>query len=195
MIAGQGATAFVRHAASNPRRPGQRPGRILTLRNPGAKDLPVFTKSIIVDATVEAVFAFHEREDALQLLSPAFPPVRVVRKQGGIEPGSRVELRIGPVRWVALHTAFEKDRFFEDQQIEGPFALWIHRHEFEAVGDSTRLTDRIDFALPGGVWVNRLLGWAVRVGLGPMFRHRHQITRMFCERPSARSAPPPTINE
>ena len=131
---------------------------------------------------METVFGFHEREDALRLLSPAFPAVRVVRKQGGIETGSRVELRIGPLRWVALHTAFQKNRFFEDQQISGPFAKWIHRHEFEAVGGATLLTDRIEYRLPGGVWMNHLFGWAMQLGLQQMFRHRHRITKRYCEK-------------
>jgi ligand-binding SRPBCC domain-containing protein len=144
--------------------------------------MPAFLKSIVIEAPVENVFGFHEREDALRLLSPAFPPVRVMRKMGGTEPGSRVELRIGPFEWVALHSGYEKNRFFEDQQISGPFAEWIHRHEFEAVGTATRLTDRVDFQLPGGVWMNRLFGWAVQLGLHQMFRHRHQMTKFYCEK-------------
>jgi len=143
--------------------------------------MPVFSKSVIVKAPVETVFGFHEREDALRLLSPPFPPLRVIKKDGGLEPGSRVELKIGPVRWVALHSAFAKNHFFEDRQIAGPFAKWIHRHEFESLGDGTRLTDRVEYQLPGGVWINRLLGWIVNIGLLQMFRQRHQLTKRYCE--------------
>lgn len=102
--------------------------------------MPSFVKSILIAAPVATVFGFHEREDALPLLSPAFPPVRVIRMTGGIGTGSQVELQIGPFHWVALHSAFAKNRFFEDRQVSGPFAEWIHRHEFEAVGQATRLT-------------------------------------------------------
>ena len=144
--------------------------------------MPTFVRSVIIRAPVETVFGFHEREDALRLLSPSFPPVRVIRKTGGIEPGSRVELKIGPFRWTALHTVYVKNRVFADEQIQGPFAKWNHRHEFEAVGDATRLTDRIDYLLPGGVRVNRLFGWAVQLGLHQMFRHRHQMTKLHCEK-------------
>jgi ligand-binding SRPBCC domain-containing protein len=135
----------------------------------------------MIEAPVAAVFAFHESPGALQLLSPPFPKVRVIRKTGGIEPGGRVELRIGPFPWTALHTAFEKNRFFEDRQISGPFARWTHRHEFEPVGNATRLTDCVEFELPGGRLVNRLLGWAVKLALLPMFTHRHQVTKRICE--------------
>lgn len=143
--------------------------------------MPTFVASVLIQAPVEAVFAFHEREDALQLLSPPFPPLRVIRKTGGIEPGSQVELKIGPVRWVALHSAYEKNRMFEDRQLSGPFAKWVHRHEFEAAGDATRLTDRIEYQIPGGPWTEWVFGWAVRIGLRQMFRQRHRKTRQCCE--------------
>ena len=136
----------------------------------------------MIDAPVAEVFAFHERDDALALLSPAFPPVRVVKKTGGIEAGARVELRVaGLVRWVALHTEYAKDRLFVDEQIEGPFRAWTHRHEFEAVGTRTRLTDRVTYELPGGPLVNALAAWIVTPGLHQMFRHRHRVTRQHCE--------------
>ena len=131
------------------------------------------------------MFRFHEQENALALLTPAFPPVRVLSRTGGIAIGARVELRVGPFLWVALHTGYERDRWFEDRQIQGPFAQWIHRHEFEAVGVGTRLTDRITYELPGGSLVNRLFAWTVRVGLGSQFAHRHRVTKEVCETPGA----------
>lgn len=145
--------------------------------------MPAFVKSILIAAPVDRVFAFHERDDALTLLTPAFPPVRVVAKTGGIRTGARVELRVGIFRWVALHTAYQKNCLFIDEQIEGPFARWIHRHEFEAVGARTRLTDHVEYQLPGGASVNALFGWTVRLGLRNMFAHRHRVTRRYCENP------------
>lgn len=56
-----------------------------------------FTATVVIDAPVERVFAFHERDDALDLLLPKFPPSRVVRRVGGLQPGAIVELQIGPV--------------------------------------------------------------------------------------------------
>ncbi|MDZ4796567.1 MAG: SRPBCC family protein [Bryobacteraceae bacterium] len=140
--------------------------------------MPVFARSVLIDAPVHDVFRFHERPDALALLSPAFPPVRMTGRSGsGIEAGSRVELRVGPFRWVAQHTIYEKNRLFVDEQIRGPFAKWVHRHEFEAVGNQTRLTDRIEYELPGGWLVNALFGWTATLGLRNMFSHRHRVTR------------------
>ena len=143
--------------------------------------MPTFVRSSIINAPVETVFAFHEREDALLLLTPQFPPVRVVSRSGGIAKGARVELRVAGMRWVAVHTAYQRNRLFVDEQVAGPFARWIHRHEFEDLQGKTRLTDRVEYLLPGGHYVNSLFGWAIKPGLMQMFRHRHTVTRKFCE--------------
>ncbi len=123
-----------------------------------------------------------ERDDALPRLSPPFPPVRVVSREGGIRTGARVDLRIGPIRWLAAHTVYDPPRLFVDEQVEGPFATWVHRHEFEAVdATTTRLTDRVTFTLPGGPVVNALFGNLAALSLVPMFRHRHAATKAACE--------------
>jgi len=151
--------------------------------------VPTFVKSSLINAPVSEVFAFHEREDALPLLSPAFPPMRIVSRSGGIRAGATVVLKIGPITWIARHTAFEQDRLFVDEQVSGPFAIWVHRHEFADEGGQCRLTDRLTFALPGGPVVNAFFGWAVAIGLRQMFSHRHAVTRAQCERhhPHARA--------
>ncbi len=150
--------------------------------------MPDFVISVLIDAPVSEVFHFHERADALALLTPAFPKVRMISRTGGIEAGARVELRVGVFRWVALHTAYEKDRLFVDEQIHGPFETWVHRHEFEALGAKTRLTDRVAYELPGGSLVNMLFGWIVNLGLGNMFAHRHRVTKEVCEKHSTSEA-------
>jgi ligand-binding SRPBCC domain-containing protein len=143
--------------------------------------MPNFVQSVIIEAPVVEVFRFHERPDALALLTPSFPPVRVIQRTGGIESGARVELRVGVFRWIAVHTAFVRNQYFQDEQVEGPFAKWVHRHEFEPVAAYTKLTDRIDYELPGGALVNRLFSWAVSLGLSNMFAHRHRVTKRVCE--------------
>ena len=106
----------------------------------------------------------------------------MVSATGGIRQGARVELRVGGLRWVAIHTVYEKDRLFVDEQAEGPFARWVHHHQFESMGSRTKLTDSVEYLLPGGAVVNTVLGWTVRAGLRQMFAHRHKVTRRWCER-------------
>lgn len=137
-----------------------------------------FEYSSLIDAPVGVVFAFHERADALEILSPPFPPVRVVSRTGGIRPGDELTLEIGVgpvrVRWVARHVEFVQDELFVDEQVSGPFTSWVHRHQFKAAGDKTLLTDHVTFSLPGGRLVERIVRWRLRA----MFTYRHAATRL-----------------
>jgi ligand-binding SRPBCC domain-containing protein len=144
-----------------------------------------FEYSSHIAAPVEEVFAFHERPDALELLSPP-GSAEIVSRSGGLEVGAIVELRVafGPLklRWLAHHIAYEKNRLFIDEQREGPFAAWVHAHLFQAEEAGTRLTDSIEYALPGGSMIERAAGWFVRRKLRQMFEYRHLVTRRMCER-------------
>lgn len=151
-----------------------------------------FEYSSIIAAPVETVFAFHERPDAFELLTPPWEQVVTISRQGGILVGALVDLRVkvGPfwVQWIAHHIAYERNRLFIDEQRKGPFAAWVHAHQFADENGITRLTDAIEFALPGGVTVEKLAGWAVKRKLGKMFAYRHAATRRMCE--SGNNLPP-----
>ena len=138
-----------------------------------------------IAAPVEKVFAFHERDDIFSYLVPPWQKVQMVSRVGCLEVGARLVFRVFvgpiPITWVAVHTEFVRNRLFVDVQERGPFAYWKHRHEFSPDGDGMVLADRIEFRLKGGVVVDFLLGWVVRLQLRLMFRHRHLVTKRSCE--------------
>ena len=144
-----------------------------------------FQHSSLIDAPVEVVWNFHERPDILQLLTPPWQPVEVVRREGGLEVGAISEfcLFLGPLplKWLARHTEYEKNRLFTDEQIAGPFESWTHRHQFAQENGKTRLTDAIAFSMPGGEPLEFLGGWLVLAQLEAMFRYRHHVTKRECE--------------
>ena len=147
--------------------------------------MPRFHFASLLDAPVERVFAFHKSPGALERLLPPRPPARVVRRSGGLEPGSEVEieLRIGPFRqrWVGLHTEYRENEFFCDVQKRGPFRLWRHRHGFERVAaDRCRLVDEVEFSLPLAPLGDLLAAWLVKQQLGKMFSWRHARTAEAC---------------
>jgi len=94
-----------------------------------------------------------------------------------------VELRVGrpplDLPWVAEHRALDEGRGFRDVQVRGPFARWEHEHRFRSRsgGAGTLLEDRIEFELPGGPPVQRLLEGAVHRRLERGFRYRHRTVR------------------
>lgn len=63
------------------------------------------------------------------------------------------------VTWRARHfgvwftmtseiSQLERPFRFVDRQVTGPFAMFVHEHEFEQVGVGSRMTDRITLASP-----------------------------------------------
>lgn len=148
--------------------------------------MPVFEKRTRINAPPEVVFAFHERPDALTRLMPPWEQARVVERKGGLEKGARVVLEtyIGPIkqRMVAVHTAYEKGRMFQDTLIEGPFAKWVHTHTMEPDGNgATWLIDHIEYKLPLGPLGALFGGHFARNKIEKMFAFRHDITKKACE--------------
>ena len=142
-----------------------------------------FQFSSFINAPLAAVWAFHERPDAIQLLTPPETPLVVESRTGSLEVGSRIVFRVShlKIRWVAEHTEYAYQKLFADRQVEGPFRTRHHRHLFAAEGDGTRLTDEIEFSLPLSPLSDWLAGWAVKLQLKGMFRYRHAITKIECE--------------
>jgi ligand-binding SRPBCC domain-containing protein len=125
-----------------------------------------FRRTVEIAAPAAVVWAFHERPDALQLLTPAWMKVEVVTPPRSLEVGTRVELRmhVGPVpiKIVAVHVKYEAGRMFADRMTRGPFKSWLHHHIVEATATGARLIDDVEYELPGG-WLGRTVaGGAVR---------------------------------
>ena len=134
-----------------------------------------FQYSSVIDAPVETVFAFHERPDAIQVLTPWWLFPRFERLCGkGLEAGVEVIVTTaGFAKWHARHVAYEKNRLFVDEMVSGPMKSWRHEHHFQKQDGGTLLTDSIDFVPIGPAWL-------VKWGLGLLFRFRHAVTRKEC---------------
>ncbi|MGJ5820541.1 SRPBCC family protein [Paludibaculum fermentans] len=147
--------------------------------------MPEFVHTSLIQTSVERLFAFHEAPDALQRLMPPWPPAEVVSREGGLSVGARVELRmkLGPfrLRWVARHVEYVRNHLFADIQEQGPFRRWSHRHEFSQEGSAARLTDRVEFSLPGGRLADLIGAALARQQLRRLFTYRHAVTKQACE--------------
>lgn len=163
----------------------------------------LYSRSVTVPVSSHELFAWHERPGAFERLSPPWQRVEVVRSDGRITDGARVELRtwlppgvpVGvPVRWRIEHRDYVPGRQFRDVQLAGPFARWSHLHRVDpgpGVGQST-LTDSIDYALPFGA-LGRVGGALARSELERLFRYRHAVTVADLERHAAAALAPLTV--
>lgn len=145
-----------------------------------------FEKESLIRASADEVFDWHKTEDALEKLIPPNDPVTVGERDGSVKDGDTVTLVIGfgpfEMEWLARHQNYEEGRQFEDVQVHGPFAHWVHTHEVIPEDEgSCRLRDHVEYAVPFGFIGDLLAGWFVRRKLRSMFEYRHSVTKQELE--------------
>jgi ligand-binding SRPBCC domain-containing protein len=129
------------------------------------------------------VFAFHLDTRNAARIAP--PGQRVLSVEGAfpLELGSEVRLRVRQLplpaqTWVVRVVALEEPTLIVDDLVRGPFPLWRHEHRFAELPDGrTRLTDHVDYRLPGGALGRVADALVVRRILLATFRSRQARTR------------------
>jgi uncharacterized protein (TIGR01777 family) len=139
----------------------------------------VVERSTRLPCTPDQVWAWHVRPGALERLTPPWERVRVLQRPASLDNGSRVvlEVHLGPmpVRWVAVHRDVTPGRGFVDEQVEGPFAHWVHEHLFSPERDGCLVTDRITCTPPLGAVGGVMSGPFLRARLERTLRYRHAV--------------------
>jgi uncharacterized protein YbjT (DUF2867 family)/ligand-binding SRPBCC domain-containing protein len=151
-------------------------------RGDGPSGITLFRHNSVVKASADAVFQWHERPGAILDLMPLRRLVRIDSQTGGLRDDGRVTFSIGagPLRlvWEARHFGYVRGKQFCDEQVRGPFKVWRHTHRIEAIDANRSLyEDRVEFVLPGGRWVQRMLTPLVSRLLASAFARRHAIVR------------------
>lgn len=160
-----------------------------------------FRRATRIRAPLGEVWDFHSTTEGLELVTPLWMNLRVERvvgPDGRLEPeileeGTEITLSVRPFgvgprqSWTSHITdrVESEDRaFFRDEMKDGPFDHWVHTHSFfaddEGGDPATVLLDRIEYRLPGG-WFGESVSPLATVGMEPMFRYRHHMTRTLLE--------------
>jgi ligand-binding SRPBCC domain-containing protein len=140
--------------------------------------MPVFERSTTIPRPSAELFEFLARPANLIQVMPPELNMRLVEGPERLFLGAQMVLQTR--RWgfaqriVSKITAFEPNRLFTDEQIEGPFKKWAHSHILEDTPDGTRMTDRIEFEAPGGMLGLVLTQDAIEGELEELFEYRTQ---------------------
>jgi len=137
----------------------------------------------LVRRGIEEVFAFFSDPTNLEAITPPWLNFRVLETPAGplrelSEISYRLRVRGIPFSWRSLISRWEPPFVFVDEQLEGPYQSWIHRHTFEVQNGSTLVRDRVDYSVPGGAIVNSLF---VRHDLKKIFDYREESLRTALE--------------
>lgn len=109
----------------------------------------------VIARPLDEVWRFFERPENLEDITPSFLRFHIltprpVPMHAGAWIDYRLRLHGVPVRWRTQITRHEPPHAFVDEQKQGPFARWIHLHEFRPHPRGTWMLDRVDYKEPLG---------------------------------------------
>lgn len=145
----------------------------------------VLKTSVLLPYSIDRVFPFFAAAENLGRITP--PELGFV-----IRTPVPIEMRVGtlidytirlwgaPLRWRTEITRWNPPYEFEDTQVRGPYAKWVHRHTFTPAGSETLMQDEVRYRLPLGV-LGRLAHVVVRRQLRRIFTYREQVIRSLLE--------------
>ena len=127
----------------------------------------------------EQAFGFFADAGNLEAITPPWLGFRIATPRPiEMRPGALIEYRLRlhaiPIRWRTRIEVWEPPLRFVDAQLSGPYAIWHHTHEFEAVGEATLMRDRVRYRIGFGP-LGELAQWAlVERDLAKIFDYRRE---------------------
>ncbi len=140
--------------------------------------MALFEASIEIARAPADVFDFLIRPALVLQTLPDNAGIRYIDVPEVLTPGVRIEFDLTivgpPQRCVQEISEFVRPGKFVESQISGPLPVWRHEHVVETDGaGGSRVTDRIEFAPPGGLAGFLITEDRIRDSLVKGFAHRH----------------------
>jgi hypothetical protein len=138
-----------------------------------------FSSEIWLARPIKEVFAFFSDAANLDSITPPWLSFRTVTRQpiemhAGTVIDYRLRVRGFPVQWRSEITEWEPPYHFVDEQVRGPYRLWIHAHSFQPRNGGTLVCDDVRYAVPFD-WL--LHKFVVRPDVERIFTYRADCLR------------------
>lgn len=133
---------------------------------------------------LDEVFAFFSDAANLEKLTPDFLRFRILTEQPvEMKPGALIDYRIKvhglPMRWRTRISVWEPPHWFVDEQLKGPYRMWIHEHSFGEVDGGTEVRDVVRYRVPGWILEPVIHRFVVGPDVERIFQYRQEILEKF----------------
>ena len=130
---------------------------------------------------IERVFGFFSDASNLERITPPELRFRIVSPQPiRMDEGTVIDFRLRllgiPFGWRTRISVWEPPYRFVDEQLSGPYRIWVHNHRFSEAEGFTTIMDEVRYALP--FWPFGQLAYPfVRSMLEQIFQFRREATK------------------
>lgn len=132
------------------------------------------------------VFDFFSDASNLELVTPSWLNFNIltphpIKMETGTQISYRLRLIGIPVYWLTQITLWDPPNRFIDEQVSGPYHLWVHEHNFEEQSGGTLMTDRVGYVVPGSLLEPLIHFLFVKPSLNKIFAYREERFRQLIE--------------
>ena len=138
-----------------------------------------FESQLWLPQSRDKVFAFFSDVQNLDSITPPWLHFRTAapgsgEMRRGMVMDHRLRIHGFSLRWRSKITDWDPPERFVDEQIRGPYRLWIHEHRFEERDGGTVVHDHVRYAVPLDFFIHQLF---IRPDIERIFAYREKKLR------------------
>ena len=138
--------------------------------------------------SLDKAWEFLSNPKNLKVITPDYMSFNIVSTiDRPLYTGQIIQYIVTPLlgiktQWVSEITHIEEKKYFVDEQMYGPYALWHHKHFVKEIPGGVELEDIIDYKVPLGLLGQLVHPFLVKPKLEEIFNYRQEkLLELFGE--------------
>ncbi|WP_339662491.1 SRPBCC family protein [uncultured Polaribacter sp.] len=138
--------------------------------------------------TLDQAWDFLSNPKNLKVITPDYMSFDIISDiDRPLYTGQIIQYIVTPLlgiktKWVSEITHIEHKKYFVDEQMYGPYALWHHKHFIKEIDGGVEMEDIIDYKVPLGILGQLVHPFLVKPKLEEIFAYRQKkLLELFGE--------------